>query len=77
MTFGPVTWQELRRIASTGELLPSDAVGHVGMPKSMRAGRVPGLFAPNDQSSSSVETVGTGVNAAAVTERQGRSEGVD
>jgi hypothetical protein len=65
-TFGPVTWRELRRMASAGELLPSDVVGHVGMPKSMRAGGVAGLFAPEGQPGSPVETLGTGDNVAAV-----------
>ena len=65
-TFGPVTWRELRRMASTGELLPSDVVGHVGMPKSMRAEGVAGLFAPDGQPGSPVETFGTGDLVAAV-----------
>lgn len=64
-TFGPVTWRELRRMASKGELLPSDVVGHVGMPRSMRAGSVAGLFAPDGQTGSPVEALGTGDNVAA------------
>lgn len=44
ITFGPVTWQELRRMASKGDLLPSDVVGHVGMAHPVRAGDVAGLF---------------------------------
>jgi len=43
-TLGPVTWQELRRLAAIGELLPSDVVGPIGMPHSMKAASVPGLF---------------------------------
>jgi hypothetical protein len=65
-TFGPVTWRELRRMASKGELLPSDVVGHVGMPRSMRAGGVAGLFAPDGQPGSPVEALGTGDIVAAV-----------
>ncbi len=53
-------------MASTGELLPSDVVGHVGMPKSMRAEGVAGLFAPDGQPGSPVETFGTGDLVAAV-----------
>jgi hypothetical protein len=44
MTFGPVTWQELKQMASTGELLPSDVVGPIGMATTVRAGKVEGLF---------------------------------
>jgi hypothetical protein len=44
MTFGPVTWQELKQMASTGELLPSDVVGPIGMARTVRAGKVAGLF---------------------------------
>ena len=65
-TFGPVTWRELRRMALKSELLPSDVVGHVGMPKSMRAGSVPGLFAPDSQTGSPIEALGTGDIVAAV-----------
>ncbi len=65
-TFGPVTWRELRQMASTGELLPSDVVGHVGMPRSMRAGGVARLFDPDGQPGSPVETFGTGDIVAAV-----------
>ena len=65
-TFGPVTWGELRRMAATGELLPSDVVGHVGMPRSMRAGGVAGLFAPDGQPGSPVEAFGKGDFVAAV-----------
>ena len=65
-TFGPVTWRELRRMASKGELLPSDVVGHVGMPRSMRAGGVAGLFDPDGQPGSPVAALGTGDIVAAV-----------
>ena len=65
-SFGPVTWQGLKRMASTGELLPSDVVGHVGMPRSMRAGGVAGLFARDGQPGSPVEALGTGDIVAAV-----------
>jgi len=65
-TFGPVNWRELRRMASTDELLPSDVVGHVGMPKSMWAGGVVGLFAPDRQPGGPVATLGTGDNIAVV-----------
>jgi hypothetical protein len=50
MTFGPVTWQELKRMALTGELLPSDVVGPIGMVTTMRAGKVAGLWRPFDSS---------------------------
>ncbi len=66
MTFGPVTWQELRRMASTGELLPSDVVGHVGMRKSTRAGRVAQLFTPIEPSRLPADAIGTGVGVTAV-----------
>lgn len=72
-SFGPVTWQELRQMAEKGELLPTDVVGHVGMPRSMRAGTVPGLFAPEDQPTSSGEILGTGVNIVGVPYRLERS----
>ncbi len=67
MTFGPVTWQELREMATSRELLPSDVVGQIGMARTMRAGTVSGLFdllggsdgdgRPGDL----VETIGTDV----------------
>jgi len=67
MTFGPVTWQELREMATSRELLPSDVVGQIGMARTMRARTVSGLFdllggsdgdgRPGDL----VETIGTGV----------------
>ena len=70
-TFGPVTWDELKHMASKGKLLPSDVVGHVGMPKSMMAGGVSDLFAPNGRPSGSVETIGTGVSVVGVSNGQG------
>ncbi len=72
ISFGPLTWQELMRMASTGEFLPSDVVVHVERAKSMRAGTVPGLFAPSVQPSGSVETIGSGVSVVAGPDRQGR-----
>lgn len=65
-TFAPVTWRELRRLASNGELSPSDVVGPVGMPTSMRAASVPGLFAPARRGPD-----GTGVPVAADSDRRG------
>ena len=74
-SFGPVTRRVLRRMASTGELLPTDVVGHVGMPKSMRAGSVAGLFARNGQPGSSVESIGTVIIVVGVPDGQERSGG--
>lgn len=65
-TFGPVTWQDLVRMASTDELLPSDVIGQIGTARSIRAGSVPGLFASSGQPISSAETIGTGVNLVGV-----------
>jgi len=73
MTFCPVTWQELMRMASTGELLQSDLVVHVRMTKSLGTGSVPSLFVPTGQPGSTVETIGTGINVAGVRDRQERS----
>jgi hypothetical protein len=43
---GPVTARELKRLAATGELLPTDRVKRDGREKSVSAGRVKGLFGP-------------------------------
>lgn len=68
MTFGPVSWEELRRMASKGELLPSDLVGHVGMARPLEAGDVAGLFdLPGVlEGSDFSETISTGVHVASV-----------
>lgn len=44
--FGPVTGRELKRLAATGGLAPTDRVKKDGMAKSVSAARVKGLFAP-------------------------------
>lgn len=43
---GPVTSQQLKDLVMTGELTPADWVKKDGMEKSVKAGRVKGLFAP-------------------------------
>ena len=43
---GPWTSKELKRLAATGQLLPSDSVRRVGAGKLMLARRVKGLFVP-------------------------------
>jgi hypothetical protein len=45
---GPVTGRELKRLAATGGLSPTDRVKKDGMEKSVSARRVKGLFAPAD-----------------------------
>ncbi len=44
--YGPVTGRELKRLAASGELAPTDRVKKDGMVKSVSARRVKGLFAP-------------------------------
>ena len=43
---GPCTARELKQMASSGQLLPTDRVHREGMMKPVRARRVKGLFAP-------------------------------
>jgi hypothetical protein len=43
---GPCTSKELKRMASTGQLVPTDRVLKDGMEKAVTARRVKGLFAP-------------------------------
>jgi hypothetical protein len=43
---GPVSGRELKRLAATGGLAPTDRVKKDGMEKSVSARRVKGLFAP-------------------------------
>lgn len=42
---GPCSSKQLKRLATTGQLLPSDRVRRVGAEKTIVAGRVKGLFA--------------------------------
>ena len=65
-TFGPVTWQDLMRMASTDELLRSDVIGQIGMARSIRAGSVPGLFAACGEPGRLAETIGKGVHVVGV-----------
>jgi GYF domain 2 len=41
---GPCSSRELKRLASTGQLLPTDRVRKEGMEKPVRARRLKGLF---------------------------------
>jgi hypothetical protein len=43
---GPCTSRELKELASTGQLLPTDRVLKDGMERAVKARRVKGLFAP-------------------------------
>ena len=43
---GPVSARELKRLAATGGLAPTDRVKRDGMEKSVSARRVKGLFVP-------------------------------
>ncbi len=45
-TIGPCSSRELRRMASSGQLLPTDKVRKEGMEKPVRARRLKGLFTP-------------------------------
>ncbi|HKM52509.1 MAG TPA: trypsin-like peptidase domain-containing protein, partial [Isosphaeraceae bacterium] len=43
---GPVSWEQLRQLATSGQLQPADKVWTKGMPKAVTAQEVEGLFAP-------------------------------
>jgi GYF domain 2 len=43
---GPCTSKELKQLASTGQLLPTDKVRSESMEKAVMARRIRGLFAP-------------------------------
>jgi hypothetical protein len=43
---GPCTSRELKQLASSGQLLPTDSVREGGMEKAVTARRIRGLFAP-------------------------------
>jgi len=46
VTLGPFTSRKLKHMASTGQLLPTDVVGKIGMEKAVRAQKVNWLFKP-------------------------------
>jgi hypothetical protein len=43
-TWGPFTSQQMKQLAATGELLPTDRVRRQGKEKAVRASRIKGLF---------------------------------
>jgi len=63
MILGPLAWQELKHLASTGELLSSDVVGQIRMSKPVKAATVAGLFG---QTSNATEVIPCLINAMPV-----------
>ncbi len=71
-TFGPLSEEELKTLATSGKLKPTDKVRREGMTNWLPAGRVKGLFAnatppPSASEASTVTRLNQGVNRVADT----------